>query len=150
MMTQVEIKKLTRQDAKMIFQICLDANNGESTWKLSSFESELDNLYNVYLGYEIGGSIIGFIGCSLIFDSLAINNFAISPEYKRQGIGEKLLKALLNYGKKNGADNFILEVRISNKSAISLYEKVGFRQIDRRKNYYEQPTEDAYIFQMTI
>lgn len=148
MMNPFNIKVLTVEDAETIYRICLDANDGKTTWKPSSFEGELGNRYNVYLGYEIAGTLVGFIGCSLIFDSLAINNFAVSSHYKRQGIGEKLLDALLAYGKENGAENFILEVRVSNKPAIALYEKFGFRQVDRRKNYYEQPVEDAYIFQL--
>lgn len=148
MMTADKIKILSRADAEELYHICLDANEGETTWKLSSFEGELDNPYNVYLGYESDGRLAGFIGCSLLFDSLAINNFAVSKQHQRQGIGEKLLVSLLEYGKEKGAENFILEVRVSNKPAIALYQKHGFVEIDRRKNYYEQPVEDAYIFQM--
>ena len=54
------------------------------------------------------------------------------------------------HGKEKGVENFILEVRISNEPAIALYKKYGFVEIDIRKNYYEQPVEDAYIFQLNL
>ena len=145
-----KIRILELTDAEAILAICLDANAGETTWKLSSFESELENTYNVYLGYEEDDTLVGFIGCSLMFETLAINNFSVLSSYKRQGIGEKLLQGLLAYGKEKGVENFILEVRVSNEAAIALYKKYGFIEIDRRKNYYEQPVEDAYIFQLTL
>ena len=148
MADKIRILELT--DAEAILAICLDANAGETTWKLSSFESELENTYNVYLGYEEDDTLVGFIGCSLMFETLAINNFSVLSSYKRQGIGEKLLQGLLAYGKEKGVENFILEVRVSNEAAIALYKKYGFIEIDRRKNYYEQPVEDAYIFQLTL
>lgn len=150
MMIANNIRLLELTDAKDILAVYLDANAGETTWKLSSFESELDNIYNVYLGYEVDDTLVGFIGCSLLFDSLAINNFAVSSLYKRQGVGEKLLQTLLTYAKEKGAENFILEVRVSNQPAIFLYKKYGFVEIDKRKNYYEQPVEDAYIFQLKL
>ena len=148
MADKIRILELT--DAEAILAICLDANAGETTWKLSSFESELENTYNVYLGYEEDDTLVGFIGCSLMFETLAINNFSVLSSYKRQGIGEKLLQSLLAHGKEKGVENFILEVRVSNEAAIALYKKYGFIEIDRRKNYYEQPVEDAYIFQLTL
>ena len=144
------IRVLALTDAEAILTICLDANTGETTWKLSSFESELENTYNVYLGYEEDDTLVGFIGCSLMFETLAINNFSVLSSYKRQGIGEKLLQSLVAHGKEKGVENFILEVRISNEPAIALYKKYGFVEIDILKNYYEQPVEDAYIFQLNL
>lgn len=150
MMIADKIRILELTDAEAILAICLDANAGETTWKLSSFERDLENIYNVYLGYEEADTLVGFIGCSLMFETLAINNFAVLSSYKRQGIGEKLLQGLLAYGKEKGVENFILEVRVSNEAAIALYKKYDFVQIDIRKNYYEQPVEDAYIFQLNL
>lgn len=145
-----KIRILELTDAEAISAICLDANAGETTWKLSSFERDLENIYNVYLGYEEADTLVGFIGCSFMFETLAINNFAVLSSHKRQGIGEKLLQSLLLHGKEKGAENFILEVRVSNKAAIALYKKYDFVQIDIRKNYYEQPVEDAYILQLHL
>lgn len=144
------IRKLGLADANDLLTICLDANGGGTTWKLSSFESELANDFNVYLGYERDGELVGFIGCSLLFDNLSVNNFAVSSHCKQQGIGQQLLQTLLEYAQEKGVENFILEVRTSNKPAISLYKKYGFTEIDKRKNYYEQPVEDAYVFQLTV
>ena len=92
MMMADKIRILELTDAEAILTICLDANAGETTWKLSSFERDLENIYNVYLGYEEADTLVGFIGCSLMFETLAINNFAVLSSYKRLGIAKSYCK----------------------------------------------------------
>ncbi|WP_339366100.1 GNAT family N-acetyltransferase, partial [Vallitalea maricola] len=59
--------------------------------------------------------------------------------------GRKITEALIYEGKKQGIISFTLEVRVSNKNAIKLYEKLGFKIAGLRKNFYDKPKEDAYI-----
>ena len=67
------------------------------------------------------------------------------PDYRRQGIAEGLILALIADLKARGSRCLTLEVRDSNASARALYEKLGFSEIGRRKNYYRSPKEDALI-----
>ena len=80
-------------------------------------------------------------------DEGCLEKIAVDPKYRRQGVAEELLGAFLRFGRANLA--FItLEVRESNAPAIALYEKLGFRQVGRRKNYYAEVHEDAIL--MTV
>ena len=72
-------------------------------------------------------------------------NLAVHPDYQRQGIGEALVLALIEGLKARGSRCLTLEVRASNDPAKRLYEKLGFRAVGRRKNYYRSPKEDGEI-----
>ena len=146
--TEVEIRPLILKDAEAIYAITVQANPGQSTWKLATFQAELMNDYNYYLGYLYDGEIVAYIGGMLIFDEASVNNFAVTPIWMRKGIGVALLQAFIRDCYEKGVRNFLLEVRPSNQKAIHLYKKYGFKKIDVRKNYYQEPMEDAYIFQL--
>ena len=72
-------------------------------------------------------------------------NIAVHPDYRRQGLGEKLVEELVTVLHAAGNTCLTLEVRVSNAPAVSLYEKTGFSRIGLRKNYYRNPKEDALI-----
>ena len=91
------------------------------------------------------GKVAGY-GMSLTAaDEGEILNVAVSPEYRRRGLGEKILSDMLRMCAERGARTVYLEVRESNAPAASLYVKTGFTVAGRRKNYYKYPTEDAVI-----
>ena len=72
-------------------------------------------------------------------------NVAVHPDFRRRGVAEALVNALVENLKNMGSHCLTLEVRASNAAAITLYEKLGFSEIGRRKNYYRNPREDALI-----
>jgi ribosomal-protein-alanine N-acetyltransferase len=74
-----------------------------------------------------------------------LENIAVLPEFRRHGLGRRLLSALIKQARLQGAERIFLEVRVSNLAAIRLYELAGFQQLGRRKGYYLNPTEDALI-----
>ena len=81
-----------------------------------------------------------------------ILNLTVRLESQRQGIGSKLLKHFLQLARQHGADTLMLEVRSSNRNAISLYEKLGFNEIGVRRNYYpaENGREDALLLALSL
>jgi ribosomal-protein-alanine N-acetyltransferase len=97
-----------------------------------------------------GSRIKGFIAARIVADELHVNNVAVRPEYRRSGIGGKLLEMVLIEGKRMGARLAFLEVRASNLPAQALYQRSGFRVAGRRPNYYSDPTEDALVMSLTI
>lgn len=88
---------------------------------------------------------VGYVGMSAIAGEGYITNVAVLPQYRRQGIGEKLIKALIKSGEEKKLEFISLEVRVSNNNAISLYNKMGFEEVGLRKRFYTKPTEDAKI-----
>ena len=92
-----------------------------------------------------GDHLVGYVGSQSSIDESDIMNIAVHPDWRRRGIAEKLIDYLVQELKKRGSHALMLEVRVSNDPAIALYEKLGFQQVGRRKNYYRNPKEDALI-----
>lgn len=95
--------------------------------------------------YGIGGQILGYIGMYISFEEGEITNVAVCPDYRTQGIGNLLVTAMQAAGREKNLERIVLEVRVSNEKAISVYTKNGFTELGIRKNFYEMPTEDAII-----
>ena len=114
-------------------------------WSERSIASELDNKLAFWLVATEGETVAGYIGSQTVMDETDMMNVAVHPDFRRQGIAEALVKALVENLKKMGSHCLTLEVRASNAPAIALYEKLGFHEIGRRKNYYRNPREDALI-----
>ena len=114
-------------------------------WSRDGFISSLSSPYTIYLVARQGGKIAGSAGLWRTFDEADITNIAVRPEMQGKGIGEMLLRSLMEQGRKEGIVRFTLEVRSSNEKAIRLYEKCGFASVGVRKNFYSFPTEDADI-----
>jgi ribosomal-protein-alanine N-acetyltransferase len=91
------------------------------------------------------GQVAGYCAFWKVVDEIHINNLAIRPEWRRQGLGSALLAAVLAEGRRLGAPRATLEVRRSNEAALRLYERAGFRRSGLRRNYYAHPLEDAWI-----
>jgi len=92
-----------------------------------------------------GEEILGYVGMQYVLDEGYISNVAVAPQHRRKGIADMLLSALHSEAEKLDLSFISLEVRASNTPAISLYEKHGYIEEGRRKNYYEKPREDAII-----
>lgn len=91
------------------------------------------------------GKVCGYIGISIIAGEGYITNIAVFPEYRSKGIGTALLKRVISLKDEMELDFVSLEVRSSNKAAISIYEKSEFKVEGLRKGFYRNPTEDAII-----
>lgn len=117
-------------------------------WSRSLLEDELYNP-NVSLVVAEGedGSVLGYGEIGVVLDEGCLEKIAVDRQYRRQGVAEAILSAYLRFGKAHLAF-LTLEVRESNAPAIALYEKLGFKQVGRRKNYYTDLHEDALL--MTV
>lgn len=94
---------------------------------------------------ETGGRTAGYVGITTVVDEGYITNLAVFPQYRRKGVAGALLRAVFQLAKQQGLSFVSLEVRRSNLAAISLYEKFGFKTEGERKDFYENPREDALI-----
>ena len=89
--------------------------------------------------------VAGFCAFWMVVDQAHINNLAVRPELRQQGLGAHLLDSIVEEARHLGATSLSLEVRRSNLAAQKLYSKAGFHEAGVRKNYYTQPVEDALL-----
>ena len=114
-------------------------------WSEKSVASELENPLSYWLVAMDGEKLVGYVGSQTVLGETDMMNVAVCPDYRRQGIAEGLILALIADLKARESHCLTLEVRDSNAFARALYEKLGFSEIGRRKNYYRNPKEDALI-----
>lgn len=93
------------------------------------------------------GVLVGYFFSAAAAGEGELHRIAVAPEKRRLGLGDALMERFLDWLSENGAGTAFLEVRSGNDAAVSLYEKHGFSEIGRRRNYYKNPCEDARIFQ---
>ena len=96
------------------------------------------------------GRLLGYVGLLAVVDEGYITNVAVRPDCRRQGVAAALQDALEAQGKERELAFLTLEVRQSNAPARALYEKLGYLQAGLRRNYYENPREDAIIMTKTL
>ena len=122
-------------------KICFPAD----PWSEELFRTALEHPHTVLLAAEgEDGVVLGYAVLSVVLDEGNLDNIAVAPYFRRQGVADALLSALTELGRTRLSALF-LEVRSSNLPAIALYEKHGFVPVGRRKNYYESPREDALL-----
>ncbi len=141
------IRRMTREDIPRIAEI--EKECFSLPWSEASFEDSLAREDTVFLVCE-DTEVVGYVGMYLSFEEGEITNVAVTPSYRKRGCGYLLMEAIKEEAKVRRAECIILEVRVSNASAISLYKKHGFEQIGIRKDFYEHPTEDAIIMKVGI
>ena len=138
------IERMTRSHVAQVAEleaVCF----GSAAWSEKSVASELENELALWLVAMEGNTVAGYVGSQTVMEETDMMNVAVHPAYRRQGIAEKLVRALVEELKAAGSRCLTLEVRSSNAPAIALYEKLGFVQTGLRKNYYRNPREDALI-----
>ena len=116
-------------------------------WSKKMLAEELDNqcaAFLVAVEPEMQKAV-GYAGLLVVADEGYITNVAVDPSCRRQGVAAQLLQVFDNFAKGNHLAFLTLEVRPSNAAAIALYEGFGFREVGRRRNYYDLPKEDALI-----
>ena len=96
------------------------------------------------------GRLLGYVGLLAVVDEGYITNVAVRPDCRCQGVASSLLQALEARGRARNLTFLTLEVRQSNAPARALYEKLGYVQAGLRRNYYENPREDAVIMTKTL
>ena len=114
-------------------------------WNEDSVASELINPLSLWLAAVDAEQVVGYVGSQSVMGEADMMNIAVHPDYRRQGIAEALVQELVARLRDKEVYCLLLEVRASNAPAQALYEKLGFTQVGRRKNYYRSPKEDALI-----
>jgi [ribosomal protein S18]-alanine N-acetyltransferase len=126
--------------------LALDDVSFHRPWTRADYERELQDPARCFLYVvRVDGAIVGYCSFWRIFDEIHVNNFAVHPSQRRQGLGRALLAHVVAAAAAFGAPNATLKVRASNTAAIALYEAGGFVRAGLRRAYYTHPVEDALI-----
>jgi ribosomal-protein-alanine N-acetyltransferase len=115
-------------------------------WPPEAFQQEVKhNRLARYAVARQGSVVVGYAGVWLMVDEAHITTFAVHPDWRRQGVGRRLLLGMLSVAEEIGATKLTLEVRVSNVAAQGLYAELGFAIAGVRERYYTDDGEDAYI-----
>ena len=119
-------------------------------WSERSLRDELNSPYANYFSVTVDGKFAGYGGFLDLSGEGEITRIAVLPEYRRLGLGKKLMEAMIDRARELSLETMFLEVRESNIPAISLYESFGFSTVGRRPDYYTMPTEAAVLMSAEI
>ena len=139
----MEVRYMCEKDLEQVSEI--EKEVFSIPWSLEAFQNSLLLKHTIYLVAAEGDKVLGYCGMYHVMNEGEIVNVAVAPEFRRQQVAKKLLEFLFFESVKCDIDNFFLEVRESNAPAIGLYESFGFEQVGIRKNFYEQPRENAIV-----
>lgn len=126
--------------------LAIEHRSFPSPWTRTAFASHLQHPeFAKYLVAVRGDLVVGYTGLFFGGGQGQITNLAAHPDYRHQGIGSRLLLTSIDYCVALGLQGISLEVRVSNADAQTMYERFGFAKVGRRKGYYQETGEDAYV-----
>ncbi len=144
----MQIRRMTMEDCNQVTEI--EAASFSIPWSLRAFTDTVEKPNFRYFVAEDAGEILGYCGFLYVLDEAEIPNVCVKASARRQGIGRKMLEVLMTEAKKLGIAVLYLEVRESNEAAKTLYASLGFFANGIRKNFYEQPQENAVLMCKTL
>ena len=143
-----EIKRLSAESAGKVAEtekICFS-----HPWSEATVASEMDSRFSDFFGAFCEEELAGYIGGRTIAGETEIFNVAVKPEFRRKGIAKALIEKFIEASREKETQQIFLEVRTSNLGAINLYEKCGFVFCGIRKDYYDDPKENAILMRLAF
>ncbi|MCL2593146.1 MAG: ribosomal protein S18-alanine N-acetyltransferase [Defluviitaleaceae bacterium] len=140
----IEIIKFEREHLNDVYAI--EEDSFSIPWSKHELEKDaFENKLSIYLLALFEGEVAGYVGMWHVVNEGHITNIAVKKEYRGNGIGDKLIKQLINIAIEKEMIGITLEVRMNNAPAQKLYANNGFKIEGLRKNYYKDTKEDAII-----
>jgi ribosomal-protein-alanine N-acetyltransferase len=132
-------------------QVLVIENASFSTpWKEPTFLSLMRRSDTDLFVADSDEGILGYTASWTVIDQSELGNVAVAPAARGQGVGGALVDTVLARVKERGAEECVLEVRESNRSAQQIYHRRGFVVVGRRRSYYSLPTEDALVMKLRL
>jgi ribosomal-protein-alanine N-acetyltransferase len=146
-MTTIELRRLVLDDLGEIEEI--ERRSYPTPWSRSMFAGELAKPSSICLGAfeadDESGALVGYLIVSRYVDAWHVMNVAVDPDHRGRGVATMLLERLFDLTADDIRRGYTLEVRVTNRKAIELYERLGFRPRGVRRGYYTDNREDALI-----
>lgn len=138
---RLAVRRLSYGDLPAVLSV--ERRSFPTPWSLAMFVLELSKPSGICLAASAGDELLGYLVCSRYEDAWHLMNVAVAPERRRAGVARRLIERLLDEAGRELP--FTLEVRVSNRAAIAMYERLGFRSAGVRPRYYQDNGEDALI-----
>jgi ribosomal-protein-alanine N-acetyltransferase len=143
----LEFARMRRRHLRRVLSI--EARVYPRPWSASLFLSELSQkATRSYVVAKHAGEVVGYVGMMYAAHEAHVTNIAVDPDFQGHRVGTRLLHTAILEALARGCHTLSLEVRVSNVAAQMMYEKFGFVTVGRRKGYYIETNEDAFI--MTV
>lgn len=149
MSEEIRIRQAKLYDVPAMARIERDSFG--APWSAEEITKDVTAGGNVYVAVaECGDEKAGYGEIRMVAGEAQIYNIAVAPEFRREGIGEALLRHMIEKAEDDGCTLVTLEVRGGNEAAMALYHKLGFREVGRRKGYYAKGGEDAILMDLDL
>ena len=145
---QVSIRRMRLADLPRVMDI--EVASFTMPWSEATFRGLLRRSDADLFVAESGGELVGYAVFWAVLDEGELGNVSVAASHRRRGIASILVDTVLKRAAERGVRDVYLEVRISNSGAQELYERFGFEQVGRRRNYYVQPVEDAFVMRKRL
>lgn len=122
-------------------------------WSRQVFISTILEGHDCWVARDVGNDVVGYFVMMPVVEEAHLLNIAVRDNLQGRGLGRKLLEHVIELAREKKFDSILLEVRPSNARAVDLYERYGFKEIGRRKNYYQAPNatrEDAIVMRLSL
>lgn len=128
--------------------VALGEKTFHNSWNEQMVNTSIYGSYDEVLVAMKGDSLVGYLIYTAPCEDCELLRIAVENSHRRCGIGKMLMQEMIKRCLGKSGENIFLEVRETNEAAIGLYERMGFQEISRRKDYYREPKEDAVIMKL--
>ena len=145
------VRRMKEEDLPSVRAI--EALSFSSPWSDNTFRGEIQNTsisFPLVVVRRPADEVVAYVIFWKIREDVQVNNIAVHPDCRGQGIAEALMRYVIDKVRKAGATFMTLEVRPSNTAATNIYKRLGFDVLGTRKNYYTKPDEDALILGLVL
>ena len=142
------IRPMSKADVVQV--VAIEKNAHDLPWSEENFLSELRNACSYSIVAHDEHRILGYLVFWMIGAEVHLLNLTVHPEFRRCGIGKELMGFLIQLSNRHGAISIGLEVRRSNRAALSLYHAFGFKERAVRKAYYQVKGEDGILMELEL
>jgi [ribosomal protein S18]-alanine N-acetyltransferase len=147
---EIVIEGMTEKDLGDVIEI--ERRSFAEPWSKRMFTETLSFplSFNFVARKRVDNRVVGYANFYLIKTEVQILNIAIAPESRKRSYAAGLLSHAIAFLVNQGGEEFFLDVREGNSEAMRLYERLGFRKVGRRKQYYSDPKEDAIVMRLKV
>jgi ribosomal-protein-alanine N-acetyltransferase len=147
-MSAVELRSMRETDLASVLEV--ERASYSVPWSEATFRGLLRRRDAGTVVATVDGRVQGHAVYWHVLDQGELGNVAVAPAARGRGLAAQLIREVIRRASDNGVRELFLEVRPSNESARHLYETFGFQQVGRRRNYYQEPVEDALVLRLAL